>query len=279
MWNDCAAQTQSGGRLSVCNLGEQACPAGHTYGPAMRGYYLIHYVLSGCGEYLAHGERHEVLAGQGFLILPGEITTYRADEKEPWHYVWIGYTGKDSAELTLKAGFSGDRLVFNLPEIEETCALLRRAQEEMRTLRLGELGALGALLRLMAHIGQHNPAPGPQTDESLSLAYFRKAAWFIEGSLTQGVTVTDVASFLGLCRSQLFRVFRKAAGMSPQEWIQRARLHHAEELLRDRPGLSLFEVALSAGYSSTAQMTAAFKKYRGATPGEIRKGTPGRPTF
>ena len=50
MWNDCAAQTQSGGRLSVCNLGEQACPAGHTYGPAVRGYYLIHYVLSGCGE-------------------------------------------------------------------------------------------------------------------------------------------------------------------------------------------------------------------------------------
>mgnify|MGYP004695143581 CR=1 FL=1 len=36
MWNDCAAQTQSGGRLSVCNLGEQACPAGHTYGPAVR---------------------------------------------------------------------------------------------------------------------------------------------------------------------------------------------------------------------------------------------------
>ena len=173
----------------------------------------------------------------------------------------------------MKAGFSGDRLVFNLPEISETCTLLHEAQEDMRTLRLGELGALGSLFRLMARIAQHNPAPGPQAEESLSQAYFRKAAWFIEGGLTQGVTVADVASFVGLCRSQLFRVFREAAGMSPQEWIQRARLRRAEELLRERPGLTLFEIALSAGYSSTAQMTAAFKKYRAVTPREVREGT------
>lgn len=279
MWNDCAAQKQPGGRLSVCNLGEQVCPAGHTYGPAVRNYYLIHYVLSGRGVYQAHGETREITPGQGFLILPGEITTYRADEKEPWHYIWMGYSGQEAADLTLKAGFSGDRLVFNLPEIEATRSLLLEAQEDMRALRLGEWGALGALLRLMARIAQFNPALSPRDDENFAQAYFRKASWYIEGGLTQGVTVTDVASFVGLCRSQLFRVFREAAGMSPQEWIQRARLRHAEELLRDRPGLSLFEVALSAGYSSTAQMTAAFKKYRAATPGEIRKGTPGRPTF
>lgn len=270
MFGDCEPQRQIGGRLTLCNLGEQVCPAGHTYGPAVRSHYLIHYVLSGRGEYLAHGRRHEVVAGQGFLIIPGEITTYRADEQQPWHYVWIGYSGGEAAELTLKAGFSADRLVFNLPEIEETHEILRAAQEDMRTLRLGETSALGALLRLMARIAQYNPAPGGQSGETLSQAYFHKAAWFIEGSLTQGVTVSDVASFVGLCRSQLFRVFREATGMPPQEWIQRARLTHAEELLRERPGLSLVEIALSSGYSSTAQMSAAFKKYRGMTPGEAR---------
>lgn len=262
----CGERAVDSNLLAVCNLGEEACAPGHCFGPAVRRHYLIHCVLEGRGEYLVHGERHEVRAGQGFLILPGEITTYQADEQQPWRYAWIGYRGPGAAELTQKAGFSGDRLVFDLPEIEETQALLRSAQEEMRTLRLGELSALGALMRLMARIAQHHALPICQTEEGSAQAYFKKACWYIEGALTQRVSVADVASFVGLCRSQLFRVFREAAGMPPQEWIQRSRLRHAEELLRTRPTLSLSEVALSSGYSSAAQMTAAFRRYLQCAP-------------
>lgn len=270
MRGKCGEWTGESGALTVCNLGEEACRPGHLYGPAVRGCYLIHCVLAGKGEYLVHGERHEVHAGQGFLILPGEITTYQADEEQPWHYAWIGYRGPGAAELTQKAGFTGNRLVFDLPETEEVQAILREAQEEVRTLRLGELSALGALMRLMARIGQRHALGAQEAEEGSAQAYFKKAAWYIEGALTQHVSVADVASFVGLCRSQLFRVFREAAGMSPQEWIQRSRLRHAEELLHSRPTLSLYEVALSSGYSSTAQMTAAFRRYLQCAPGEVR---------
>ena len=270
MWDACAAEAKQRGGLSVCNLGEEACLPGHSYGPAVRGYYLIHYVLSGQGEYQAHGERFMVSAGQGFLILPGEITTYQADAEQPWHYLWIGYRGSGAAEITQKAGFSERRLVFDLPEIEWVRAQLMEAKRDMQTLRLGEVSVLGVLLRLMARVGEYNAAPDLQQEERMAKAYFRRAAWYIEGALNQGVRVTDVASFVGLCRSQLFRVFREEAGMSPQEWIQRARLRHAGELLRERPMLSLDEVAVSSGYSGAAQMSAAFRKYLQSTPGEYR---------
>ncbi|MFQ9480473.1 MAG: AraC family ligand binding domain-containing protein [Oscillospiraceae bacterium] len=32
-------------------------------------------------------------AGQGFLICPNQVTTYCADEKDPWAYTWVEFGG------------------------------------------------------------------------------------------------------------------------------------------------------------------------------------------
>ena len=73
--------------------GEEACEPGHSFGPAVRRYTLIHYVLRGKGMYYAYGNAYPVEAGQAFLILPDEVTTYAADREDPWHYQWIGFEG------------------------------------------------------------------------------------------------------------------------------------------------------------------------------------------
>ena len=264
----CEARPAAGGALSLTTCGGEACAPGHEYGPAVRGYYLIHYVVSGRGEYLTEGRRHLLGPGQGFVIFPGWVTTYRADEGDPWHYLWVGYQGGDSARLTALSGLSREQPVFSLPPESGAQALLTGIAEDVRTLRMGEVSALGRLMRLLALIGETNlPRDGERADGAQE--YFRKAAWYIEGNLAQGVQVSDVASFVGLCRSQLFRVFREVARISPQEWIQRARVRRAEELLSSP--LTLSEVAASAGYSGESQMSAAFRRFVGMSPGERRR--------
>ena len=81
--------------LTVINCGEERCAAGHSYGPAVRKGYLFHYIISGSGVFFAGGRRHALHAGQGFLIYPGQVTTYTADAEHPWHYVWLGFRGGD----------------------------------------------------------------------------------------------------------------------------------------------------------------------------------------
>ena len=76
----------------------------HSYGPATRNHYLLHYVLSGTGALYAdnskgHTETYHVKSGQGFIIFPGQITTYIADEKLPWEYTWIEFDGLRTKEV------------------------------------------------------------------------------------------------------------------------------------------------------------------------------------
>ena len=38
-------------------------------------------------------QTYNIKSGQGFLIFPGQINTYIADDKLPWEYIWIEFDG------------------------------------------------------------------------------------------------------------------------------------------------------------------------------------------
>ncbi len=38
-------------------------------------------------------QTYSVKSGQGFMIFPGQINTYIADERLPWEYMWIEFDG------------------------------------------------------------------------------------------------------------------------------------------------------------------------------------------
>ena len=80
--------------LGLYQFGREDCEPAHSYGPAIRNHYLFHYILSGKGTFMwQDGKRREnravLKAGQGFLISPGQITTYVADDRIPWEYCWL----------------------------------------------------------------------------------------------------------------------------------------------------------------------------------------------
>ena len=82
--------------LSVYNVGNQKCTPGYEWGPGIRDHYLIHYVSSGKGTYTVHGITYELEAGDAFLVRPNTEISYRADNKEPWTYYWVGFAGTGS---------------------------------------------------------------------------------------------------------------------------------------------------------------------------------------
>lgn len=252
--------------LSVVEFGEEACQPRHNYGPAMRAYYLLHYVASGKGELSAGGKIHPVGPGQAFLIYPGEITFYQADTADPWHYAWVGFSGSQAEEMTRLMGFDRENRVVSARHPQECWDALFQMRRDAAGLRLGQLAALGGLYRFSALIAREQD----QGEEAHHARHYEKAIWYMQGTYTRDVSIQEIADFLGLSRSQLFRIFEKSCGQSPKQVLQGMRLHQALLLLQ-QTSLSVEQVALSVGYCSGGQLSAAFREKYGSAPRQWRR--------
>ena len=104
--------------LRIYQYGYEQCVPLHSFGPFIRNHYLFHYVISGRGSLDATAEdgvttrRYELRAGQGFLICPGLINTYFADESDPWKYVWVEFDGLRASECLRYAGLTAAQPIY-----------------------------------------------------------------------------------------------------------------------------------------------------------------------
>ncbi len=87
---------------------------------------------------------------------------------------------------------------------------------------------------------------------------------------TQGLRIDEIARELGMSERSLQRELA-AAGTSFRAEANRARLRHAETLLRDTT-LKIETVARRVGYSSLANFSAQFRRLRGLSPSAFRRG-------
>ncbi len=241
----------------------------HSFGPASKPHYLIHYVLKGRGIFRFHGKEYCLEAGYGFLIQPNELAFYRADEREPWSYVWVGFEGAKAAAYLESMGLTGGHPIFACPHSEELYAAVRDMMEHNTYGVANELrrnGQLGVFLSLIA--GGSAVAPGSEEDKGNQ--YVKKAIDFIQRNYCNPIKVTDVARYVCVNRSYLFTLFRSYTGMGPQQFLGTFRLTRARELL-DSTTYSIESIAFSCGYSDPLVFTKAFRAWKGMSPSQYRK--------
>jgi AraC-like DNA-binding protein len=252
--------------IHVRQCGSEVCVPGHAYGPAVRDHHLIHIVASGRGTFYAEGKAYPLGAGQGFIIFPGQVTTYRADDRDPWVYGWIGYEGRGASMLTEATGLTRADPVFSVDWREDPLERIRRVTRAASGERLYDLMLLSQLYALLYEIGRARPSPR----EDPAAQIHRKAVWYLEGNFQRDVRIQDAAAFVGLSRSQLFRVFQKLDGMSPMAYLNGLRVEQAARLLRGT-GLTLEQVAASSGFASVRRLSAMFRAATGISPGAYRR--------
>ena len=78
-----------------------------------------------------------------------------------------------------------------------------------------------------------------------------------------------MAAGAGLTVSHFCRVFKRATGVSPHQYVMKARLDRAQEML-SVTDLSIAQVAEALGFTSQSHFTRAFRNYAGQTPSDWR---------
>lgn len=262
--------------LGLYQSGREKCSPGHIFGPAKRNHYLFHYVYSGKGMLMAdtrdgYTERFEIYAGQGFLIFPGQITTYVADAHDPWDYGWIEFDGlrvKEALELT---NLSRENPVYHThtPELRDDMAkeldIIIHHCGDFSTLK-----TIGHLYFFFDDLIQSCRLLGEKKSSRLSDFYVKEAISYIEQNYHKNITVEEIAHSLGIDRSYFGKLFKKNMGKSPQQFLINYRMVKAAELLKTTQ-LSIGEIAQGVGYENQLHFSRAFKSAYGVSPREWRK--------
>ncbi|MBQ7012241.1 MAG: AraC family transcriptional regulator [Clostridia bacterium] len=238
------------------SFGQEHCLPHHFFGPGVRSYWLLHYIVSGNGVFSVRDKTYKLTSGSCFIIRPFEKVFYQADSVHPWHYIWIGFEAPDHIPEQL----SGD--VLNIPGMGSIFDSIMEAQDknEGRNEFLS-----GKIWELMSLISEANK---PKISKNKSFA--EQAKTCIQAKYMTGITVAEIAKTLNLERSYFSTVFKNSIGISPQEYLNNFRLEKAADLLVSS-NLSVTDIAFSTGYSGVINFSRMFKRRFGTSPTEYRE--------
>lgn len=102
-----------------------------------------------------------------------------------------------------------------------------------------------------------------------------RALALVHRATTPDVDLETLARTAGMSRSAFSAKFRGLVGLPVIKYVTRARMHVADELLRE--GRTIAEVAEHLGYRSEAAFARAFKRVTGESPGRARRAGVGPP--
>jgi YesN/AraC family two-component response regulator len=175
--------------LNPLIFGYEQCKPQHSFGPNIRSYYLIHFVVSGCGILYKDDKEYKITKNQAFLIEPNKITTYTSDTENPWHYIWIGFNGNLSKTF--------DSLKSPVLDVNVNLFLEMTFCENMQSLK--EEFLTGKFFLLYASLF----AKEYKSD------YTQQVKSYINSNFMNKIFVHEIADRLNLDRHYLSRIFNQ----------------------------------------------------------------------
>lgn len=251
--------------LKVQFTGWERCEKGHNYGPAVRNHYLMHFVVKGKGVFSKYGKSYQLYPGNGFLIVPDEITTYTADLHNPWEYYWVGFVGAEAENLLSQFGISAENPVFsfNLKAMEQPLAELIQNKPHPGS----DFLMLSALFKLFANLAVK---PSGQNSELDAAYYVSRATEFIDTNYAYELTVEKISNYIGIHRSYLYKLFMNQLGISVQQYLINRRLAEACKLLK-RSSYTISQVCYSCGFQDPDHFSKLFKQKMKVSPTRYRQ--------
>lgn len=250
--------------LTVYRTGRQQCPCGFSRGEEVRDFYLIHYVMHGRGVYTLNGINFSVGPGQAFLIYPHMPINYVADEEDPWEYCWVGFNGADAGLLMDASRFTPQQPVLTLHDPNSFCDLLLDIYQLRGNLPHEILLMTSGLYRVMAYLVSERADHAPEHSNP-GIDHLQHACDYIAEHYRESLSIEQLALQLGLCRSQLYRIFKQHTGLSPQRYLMEFRIRQACNLLANEH-LSVKVTALSVGFNDPLYFSTVFRQFMGISP-------------
>ena len=257
--------------ISIVECGIQQFFPNQAYAYNSYQNFVIHYIESGSGIYEVNQQSYELSAGDGFIVRRGTKVTYYGDKEHPWKYYWVGINGRHLKSYLKLTTLKNEVIIRFTPDsqaadvLKEICLFTKNNQDSTNNTVWYKFKVYELLWNLSEEFRDK--------DYSLELpqrSYEEVAFDYIQSNYSKRMTITDVANYIGISRSYLYRLFKHKYEMSPQEFLQEKRLKTAKKLLHSTNN-TINEVAYEVGYDNQLLFSKNFKKEFGMSPTKYRQ--------
>lgn len=129
-----------------------------------------------------------------------------------------------------------------------------------------------SLLYILAALAEHSLFMPTEKNLDKRVESIKTALTYIKDNYREKIYLSDLAKQTNLNEQYFCRLFKKAIGHSPMEYINEYRIKQTRRLLEET-SLSVTEICLECGYNNLGNFLREFRKYTGTTPLQYRKST------
>ena len=256
--------------LTIYHFGYHDCPPLHAFGPTTRSHFLFHYAHSGKGVFNSRDEKmqstlFDVDAGQGFMIWPGQVASYTADEKDPWSCSWVEFDGLRAKEIVLEAGLIAKTPIYKGIGGEEQAKMESALSFIAHSPHAAPLELIGQCYLFLSSLIASSLSRRKTARNSLQDFYVREAILYIENHFREDIRIEDIAASCNLHRNHLGKIFKDSMGTSLRDFLIKYRVNKACELLKES-NHTIGEIAEMTGFSNLFNFSRTFKVLMGIPP-------------
>ena len=190
--------------------------------------------------------------------------TYLADENKLCEYCWFCIDGYEVENILQDCGFSKDNILF----FDKSKGIIREALLKFifsyKSSNDNEYMLLSLLYNFFAQMKQQ------YKNENAKSIYVEQAIDYIYKNYDKNIAIGDMANYLNVDRTYLYRLFKKECGLSPQKYLLNFRLKVAMNKLKNTQN-SISEISEACGFNQVSLFCYQFKKFYKDTPLNYRK--------
>ena len=259
--------------IIIDNVAVREFPASYTFGPHSHRFIEVDFVETGSCGMLFGTESVRLTTNDCLLIYPDVRHFFFTKARASCTIVQLEFAVENFPQGSLGAIQAPGRSFLKLlpqPSLSQCIRNIRyeqaRAAPDSAAMMRLLFDQLFLLLKREVDGVYSDPAHRNERESPL----VRNLVEVLKNDYEEPLTIEGVSDGLGVSSRYLRRIFHDAYGMTIGDFLTGLRLKKASSLLGPA-SLSILEVALQSGFSSSQYFARVFKKEIGLTPGAFRR--------
>lgn len=232
--------------------------------------FVLHIVTHGEGVFIYNGKKHALKEGDMFLLEKGMDVEYRPSFSNPWTYYWIGLSGKQILDYLQRCHIVDKHVIMNqeTSEISHTIQKICNLSKSIDTNNSNDILIMQYLYDLAYKLQKQFPKIFSVNVDIIN-EDIQNAVTYINANYQNNIMIVDVADYVNVTRSHLFRLFKKNLNCSPKAYLTYIRMYHASQLLI-HSNILINEIPRQVGYKDPLLFSKSFTKHFKISASEYR---------